>query len=72
MCFICENSNRKESPQYDYSIISYELSKRTIHQYAIRYYQKSDEYILYVRSDDDAEMQTLPIKYCPFCGNKLH
>ena len=72
MCFVCENINRKDENEYDYSIISYDDGKRTFHDYAIRHNEETDEYMLYVRSDDDADMQILPIQYCPFCGNKLH
>ena len=67
MCFVCEDENN-----YDYSIISYDEGKRITHQFAIRYYEESDEFILFVRSDDEADMQILPINYCPFCGTKLH
>ena len=72
MCFVCENINRKDENEYDYSIISYDKGKRKMHQFAIRYYEESDEFILYVSSDEEADMQTLPINYCPFCGTKLH
>ena len=71
MCFVCENINRKDEFQYDYAIISYDDNNRLTHKYAIRYFEKSDEYILYVCSDDDADMQIIPILYCPFCGRKL-
>ena len=71
MCFVCENIDRKLEFQYDYTIISYD-GERTFYEYAIRYNEETDEYMLYVRSDDYADMQILPILYCPFCGNKLH
>lgn len=72
MCFVCENVNRKDENKYDYAIISYDDGDRITYTYAISYQEESDEYILYVRSDDDSDMQIIPINYCPFCGNKLH
>lgn len=72
MCFICEDTDRQEDFQYDHAIIRYDHGKRITHQYAIRHIEESDEYILYVRSDEEADMQTLPIQYCPFCGFHLY
>lgn len=72
MCFICEDTDRQEDFQHDHAIIRYDKGKRIMHQFAIRHYEESDEYMLYVRSDDDADMQILPIQYCPFCGFHLY
>lgn len=72
MCFVCENIDRKSEFQYDYAIMSYDDGDRITHTYAIRHNEESDEYILYVRSNEDADLQLIPILYCPFCGNKLH
>lgn len=72
MCFVCEDIDKKDKFQYEYTIEKYEQGELTLYDYAIRHYEESDEYILYVRSDSDADMQVLPIKYCPFCGDRLH
>lgn len=72
MCFICEDTDRQEDFHYDHAIIRYDHDKQTTYQYAIKHYEETDEYMLYVRSDDDADMQILPIQYCPFCGFHLY
>lgn len=72
MCFICEDTDREKEFCYDYAIIRYDHDKQTTYQYAIKHYEETDEYMLYVRSDEDADMQILPIQYCPFCGCHLY
>lgn len=69
MCIICETA--KKSENYDFSITSYNNGKRAIHSFCVRYETDVNEYILYLRSDDDNDYQILPILYCPFCGYKL-
>jgi len=72
MCVCCEdNLERNEDKQYDFTIKSYFNGQRTDHEFTIKYDPDRDEYILYVRSDENSDFQLIPINYCPFCGEKL-